>query len=166
MGNRTLVPNAVPGGMTLISTTTLSGSITTLSNIPTNYKELVIYIYGMSNATASGRFQIRTNSNTNTRWSGTDFNAVTSSAGGTLQTAANVDRTNVDNGFVLRYYNYTNNDDYTIPFTWDGYYSDGTQGRGLNISGISPGATLNTNIEFLNSGGVWSTGTIKLFGVN
>ena len=48
-------------GMTLLSTTSLSGASVTISSISQSYKDLVIYIYGMTNATADGAFQIKVN---------------------------------------------------------------------------------------------------------
>ena len=46
------------GGMTLLSTTTLSGATTTISGISQDYVNLYVVIYGVSNATASGNFQL------------------------------------------------------------------------------------------------------------
>ena len=47
MGNRFLVPSTTPGqqgGMTLLSTTTLSGASVTISSIPQTYKNLQLVI--------------------------------------------------------------------------------------------------------------------------
>ena len=40
------------GGMTLLSTTSLSGATTTISGISANYTNLYVYIYGVTNATS------------------------------------------------------------------------------------------------------------------
>ena len=62
MGNRFLVPNPVPGGMTLLSSTTLSGSQTiNVTGIPTSYRDLKIVIRGFLPATDGATLQFRFN---------------------------------------------------------------------------------------------------------
>ena len=49
------------GGMTLLSTTTLSGATTTISSISQDYKYLIAYILGVTNDTANGQFTVKPN---------------------------------------------------------------------------------------------------------
>lgn len=56
------------GGMTLISTTTLSGASITLSSIPQTYKDLVLIIRNFKPATDSVEIIMRFNGDSNTRY--------------------------------------------------------------------------------------------------
>jgi hypothetical protein len=152
------------GGMTLISTTTLSGTTTTLSSIPQTYVRLILYVYAMSNNTADGRFRVRPNGSTTARYTGLDFSTQVAMTNGQIQTDANVSRLNTDNGFVFTLDNYTSSDDYTTVFTLDGYYYDGGTPRGVIFAGTPQNAPI-TFIEIANSGGTWIGGTAKLYGV-
>jgi hypothetical protein len=49
------------GGLTLLSTTTLSGATTTISSISQDYKFLTAYILGVTNDTANGQFTVKPN---------------------------------------------------------------------------------------------------------
>lgn len=154
---------AAGGGMTLISTTTLSGASVTLSSIPQTYNQLVIYVTAATNNTADGKLTFKPNGVSNARWSGTDFNAVYSGTGSVLQPAENISRTNPDNGWCFTYDNYTANG-YTNVWHLDGYYYDGGNPRGINIAGSAVGGPI-TSFVLANTGGTFSGGTIKLYGV-
>ena len=54
---------AAGGGMTLLTTTTLSGTSTTSATFATTYKELVCHFYNL-NTSASNEIRLRVNSNT------------------------------------------------------------------------------------------------------
>jgi hypothetical protein len=154
---------AAGGGMTLISTTTLSGASVTLSSIPQTYNQLKIYVTAATNNTADGKLTFKPNDGTNGRWSGTDFNAVYNGTGSVIQPAANISRTNADNGFCFTYDNYTAAG-YTNVFHLDGYYYDGGNPRGINIAGTTVAGPV-TSFVLANTGGTFSGGTIKLYGV-
>ena len=64
MGNRVLVPSVVPGGMTLISTTSLSGTSTSLTSIPTTYKELKLVVINASINSGTTYYGVRLNGDT------------------------------------------------------------------------------------------------------
>ena len=154
---------ATGSGMTLISTTTLSGASVTLSSIPQTYNQLKIYITAVTNNTADGKLTFKPENFTNARWSGTDYNAVYNGTGSVLQPAANTSRTNADNGWCFTFDNYT-----AAPYTsiWhlDGYYYDGSFARGINIAGSTTAGPV-TSFVLANTGGTFSGGTIKLYGV-
>lgn len=61
MGNRFLVPSVVPGGMTLLSTTTLSGASVTLSSIPATYNYLKLIVQNPLPATDNDFLTLRIN---------------------------------------------------------------------------------------------------------
>ena len=154
---------ATGSGMTLISTTTLSGASVNLTSIPQTYNQIKIYITAVTNNTADGKLTFKPNSSTNARWSGTDYNAVYSGTGSVLQPSANISRTNSDNGWCFTYDNYTSAA-YTNVFHLDGYYYDGGNPRGINISGSFAAGPI-TSFEIANTGGTFSAGTMKLYGV-
>ena len=56
------------GGMTLLSTTTLSGTSTTISSISGSYKRLVIFFRDVSQNTTGGYLQVRPNNTVNTSY--------------------------------------------------------------------------------------------------
>ena len=68
MGNRFLVPNPVQSGMTLLSTTTLSGASVTISNIPPIYKSLIGYVTNLLPADDATFLYIRANSDSGTNY--------------------------------------------------------------------------------------------------
>jgi len=83
MGNRTLVPSTTPGqgGMTLISTTTLSGATVSLTSIPATYNNLVVVVRNFLPATDSKYMLMRFNGD-----SGANRHAEGTALGATAQT--------------------------------------------------------------------------------
>jgi hypothetical protein len=65
------------GGMTLLSTTTLSGASVSLSGITSTYKALVIYIKGFRPASNNATMQMRFNGQTATRYENRLFSTST-----------------------------------------------------------------------------------------
>lgn len=57
--------NASAGGMTLLSTTTLSGASTTISSISQSYETLHIEIFGMTGGSSDSKFRVAPNGSTN-----------------------------------------------------------------------------------------------------
>jgi hypothetical protein len=162
------------GGMTLLSTTTLSGASTTVSSISGAYQDLYVIVTGMTNATANGSTRVAINGSTTASVSVGNFYA--SAAGGfavlyndyTTRYAGNntgLLRTDANNSYVLKIYNYASsttykNFDHTL-IGLDGNstnYAQSFQGGYYSNSAV-------TSIVFSNSGGNWSTGTVKIYGV-
>jgi hypothetical protein len=158
------------GGMTLISTTTLTGATTTLSSIPQTYNSLMLVGFGVTNATADGHTRIAPNNDIAIS-TGTYLSA------GTGQNRANTyilalgdpsnayTRTLSTNAFSCRIDNYTSTTNYK-PFSM---YSS-AKGSGGADSRLIGGGAVETNsaitsLVFSNSGGNFSTGTVLLYGV-
>ena len=169
-----LVPSTPHEGMTLISTTTLSGASTTLSNIPLNYNKLSLTIYGMTNATADGIFRIALNGNTTGQAAiqmytnnNTPAGPVTIGGNNYLNTVIALARTNDDNSFNLQIDNYTNVGSFK-PYNFNGYMRSTTPGdMYLYQSGAYSDPSLAiTSLVFSNAGGNFSTGTVLLYGVS
>ena len=163
------------GSLTLLSTTTLSGSSTTVSSISGSYKNLYVIVTGMTNATANGAFRVAINGSTNTSSSGGVFYA--NAAGGqailyndyTSRYAGNNSgllRTDANNSMMFTIFDYAST---TAPKLFQSIVS-GLDGNSSNyFQQLSGGYNSNsavTSMVFSNSGGNWSTGTVLIYGVN
>lgn len=166
------------GGMTLISTTTLSGASTTISSIPQTYNSLVAIIYGVTNATANGIFYCSPNgSGSISTWIGAD---VSSSNTASLQSfqvnniylstkASALTRTDSNNAWNLTIDNYTSTTNYK-PFIAIGTMLPQAGGTASSTGAINYAGGIGTNsaitsLQFANTGGNLSTGTVLLYGV-
>ena len=162
------------GGMTLISTTTLSGTLTTLSSIPQTYKSLYVVATGLTADTANIGFTARpNNSATLSSLTGTRNNSDSSSAvwgvysediylsGGqsTLRTSAN-------NVFTFSITNYTSTTSYktiNLQTAWQGassifWFS--------NAGGVHQSNSAITSLSFYYGGYNMTAGTVLLYGVS
>jgi len=159
---------AAGGGMTEISTTTLSGATVTLASIPQTYKSLYLLITRVTNATANGKFYININGAGQTaRFTVTTETTVASAGyGALLQSPNNIDRANDDNGQAIFIHNYTSASNYNKPFHWFGYTFIG-DASAWNMAGIaSQQSAAVTSIVLSNTGGSLSAGTVILYGVS
>lgn len=155
------------GGMTLLSTTTLSGATVTISSINQTYNSLFGVIYGVTNATADGYLVLRANAQTNIHQSSSvDDTAQTSGSvwyvnGGN----ATMLRTDSNNSFQFSIDNYANATNYK-PISWSGVYvTTGPTNRAIVGGGGLKTNTAISSLVFLNSAGNLSTGTVLLYGV-
>jgi hypothetical protein len=173
-GSAWVAVGGAAGGMTLLSTTTLTGASTTISSISQSYKSLVAFIYGMTNATADGIFRIAINGST-TGQAGVQIQNINNTPSGPstiggntyLNTVTGLARTNSENSFQLTISNYTNIGTFK-PYLLNGYMRATTPGdMYLLQSGAYQDVTVAiTSLVFSNAGGNFSTGTVKLYGVN
>jgi hypothetical protein len=170
-----LVPAAfTSGGMTLLSTTTLSGQSVTLSSIPQTYNNLQIVIFGVTNATGDGYLRIAPNAETtncNNQFlkggddlvekQGSTYITLTSPSGGNL-----IDRTNANNGFVLDIFNYKSTTSYKN-FKSNGFGRiNSTNNLGATIlNGVYFSNSAISSLEISQYGGTFSSGTVLLYGV-
>jgi len=157
------------GGMTLLSTTTLSGATVTLSSISQDYNSLFMVFNRITNSTANGKFYLNPNAaGTNSRLSGVESGTAFSNGyGGLFQTQNNWDRSNADNGMSLRIDNYTASLNYNKAVVWSGYYfTSGSIAAQFIVGGIvSESSGALTSIVLSNTGGNWAGGTVLLYGV-
>ena len=159
------------GGMTLLSTTTLSGATVTISSISQSYQDLYIIIDGVTNATASGQFRLAPNGQTgNTSQiqqerlgSGNSVDGVTAGyiqLAGTSQAPTRTDATNV---WWMQIKNYAAG---TLkPFQFTGWMVTGGGNQLINAGGTMIIGAAISSLVFSNSGGNLSTGTVKIWGV-
>ena len=168
---------ASSGGMTLLSTTTLTGATTTISGIVGGYKSLVAYIYGVTNATANGNFRIAPNGSTNItgstgHYGDTQVNNDTFVVATLDYLFANyspyqVSRTVSTNFWRLEIPQYTDATNYKTFFMY-GQFGKGTtvHDAWIQLNGLIKTTSAITSLVFSNSGGNLSTGTVLLYGVN
>jgi len=160
------------GGMTLISTTTLTGASVTLSSIPQTYNDLKIVIQNwrpasdtylrcrFNGVTSSSYFN---NDALNGYYASNDMSATTYLEFNSTYNGDNSDNANLN---VLILDNYTNTTTYKIGTS--NYYKEGDNGTNklgtfstiyfFNTSAIS-------SIEFTNGTGNFTSGTVLLYGV-
>jgi hypothetical protein len=161
---------AASGGMTLLSTTTLSGATVTISSISQSYKSLVMIISGVTNATGAGIFRIAPNGSTNTTtttqispstfaWSLFNNDYLRLTAGATLV------RTDANNAWYVEIQNYASTTAYKPVLMYGNAETTGAN-PGLNGFGNFQSNTAVSSLVFSNAGGNLSTGTVLLYGVS
>ena len=160
------------GGMTLLSTTTLSGATTTISNIDQSYVNLFIIITSMTNNTADGAFRVALNGTTNShdgvvsRFEQGGSATISGFANNYIITPSNLARANSTNTFVLLLPGYSN----TANAVWKtfnmfGRYTSSTASTPISISGMYGDTSAISSIAFSNSGGNLAGGTVLIYGV-
>jgi hypothetical protein len=159
------------GGMTLLSTTTLSGSNTSISISPSGYKDLTIYVKD-SNMSNTGLLRYRWNSDT------TSNAHITSGLEGKVLTG-NAVFFDYKNYLSLTSYNVSSGDsnnfmtiqafDVNATLKKTGIFQSVFNGEG-NTTVLGGQWAYNTssaisNIEFFPSAGTFDGGTIEIYGV-
>jgi hypothetical protein len=155
------------GGMTLLSTTTLSGATTTISSISQSYNTLFAVITGIT-STTDGRIRCAPNANTTSSWS---VNFDVTAVGLVKQNATYMSllpddprsaAANANNAIVLQINNYTGST-YKSYSVYGTYFASAQQAT-FGFGGIGIGSAI-TSLVFSNSLGNLSTGTVLLYGV-
>jgi len=162
------------GGMTLLSTTTLSGATTTISSISGSYNTLFGIVTGMTNATGNGQYRIAPNGSTTTSFNIHVGNAVTPTWQSTTASYLMIstgggeapDRTSASNAIAFTINNYTSTTAHK-PFQVYGYYnvSNSASDQAFTCFGGIQTTSAITSLVFSNDGGNLSTGTVLLYGV-
>jgi hypothetical protein len=156
------------GGMTLLSTTTLSGATTTVSGISGSYNNLQVIMFGMTNATANGKLRIAPNGSTtissqvhmeNTTAIGTTLDNYIIPYGNLSSST----RTNANQIIVLNIIGYSNTN-FQKGFSTFGRVNDGTGYPCFSNGYISTSSAI-TSLVFSNAGGDWTAGTVLIYGV-
>jgi hypothetical protein len=157
------------GGLTLLSTTALTGAAVTVSSISGSYKALKILITGASNATADGKFSLKFNSLTADGYlSVGEAGVFTNQQNSFYQTVSNVDRTNAVTSWNFDVFNYANTTYPTKPvFASTEYFATGAVMKCGIVTGVQYLAgTAISSVTVANSGGNFSSGSILIYGVN
>ena len=162
------------GGITLISTTSFSGSSITLSSIPTTYKNLYLEITGVYGSDTYQDVNVRFNgdSGSNYDWgkqgsqnSSTDVsNAQSATSFQIVNSGTNTGAADKSSA-ILSVFNYAQT---SVPviFTSFGRGKQDTNLKSSVVNGQYRNAANVTSITFLASSGTFSAGSVKLYGVN
>lgn len=126
------------GGLTLISTTTLSGTSVTLSSIPQTYNNLLIVLSNVSFDTGTSRMWFIPNNSTDyagvSSIGGPSITATTLSVSNRIETGQNWNQANNNNVFTLNIYNYTSSTAYKSVSGF-GYANSSAGQMGFSIGG-------------------------------
>jgi hypothetical protein len=159
------------GGMTLLSTTTLSGASTTISSISGSYVNLFVIISGITSST--NNYPILRPNNGTTLFTG----AITTSTTGTV---SNIFRgeVNLVAPSLDAYLNSNSNTISTITIsnyasatanksieTQGGYVNNGGNARSYSHQGYLETTTAISSLVIATSTGTFSTGTVLIYGV-
>lgn len=162
---------ATAGGLTLLSTTTLSGVTTTISSINQNYKTLVIESQNFNIGTTAGNPQFYPNSSaTLAYWGGVQNNngtaSVVAESGATIRFQGNTNTGNTNNASTLIINDYADTATYK-PFTFYGYTE---QASPQPITAMFGGAIRTnsaiTSLQIVLGSGTAVGGTVRIFGAN
>ena len=161
----------VSGGMTLISSTTLSGSAVNLTSIPQTYKDLRLVIRSFRPSTDNATMQFRINSDSGAKYTDRDTSGFNASNISFTEAAWN--GCSSDNGastgiLVADFFDYTNST------TWKfgerkALSNNATTPTNLNYSFNLYATNITDAISTLNiivSAGTFTSGTALLYGVN
>jgi hypothetical protein len=166
---------ASSGGMTLLSTTTLSGASTTISSISQDYNILYAVITGLTSDTTDGTFRCAPNGTTNAA-NGVGTYVDVSSTGTSYFTSDRIFVSgpraprydNSNNIFVLRLDNYTSTTNYKAFHGYATFPKTGNTQADIAATTIAGGFWSNTAITslvFSVNGSSMTAGSVKLYGV-
>jgi len=158
------------GGMTLLSTTTLSGASTTITISDFSYNYIFGQIAGMTNATANGTVTMKPN-NSATLFHGVQLFNGNGTAGTAASTNTTIDgattstRTDANNIWTFMIFNYASSTQYK-----NYMHVQGAQRAAGGDASASAFGYLKTNSQIsslvlANSGGDWTGGTVTIYGV-
>jgi hypothetical protein len=162
---------AAPTGMTLISTTTLTGAAVTLSSIPQTYNLLYLVIRNFTPASANSTLYMRFNSDSNSNRyrsvlnTGTNYETQQSFNTTFIELDSSTSSSTSPNLTEIRIPNYTNTTTWKIANIVT-IASPNTNYVYRNASGVYNQTSAITSLNFLPSSGNFTSGTILLYGVN
>jgi hypothetical protein len=156
------------GGMTLLSTTTLSGASTTISSISGSYNKLIAYIYGVTNASSNYQFFIQPNGTANLAYAILPQNQNNTAqqdkiTNGDISAQANITQTGA-NSTVLEIDNYAQTSAFK-PFTYGGFAVTTGGDLGFRVMGGIKTNSAISSITFVANAGTFNAGTVLLYGV-
>ena len=158
------------GGMTLLSTTSLSGATTTVS-VGSGYKDLVVIANDVANNTANGEFRMAINGDTTNVFTigiftnGSGFGNF-GNANTRWQSGASTLRTDADNAFYWTIKDYESSTNYKNIIGSNVYMNQYSEQRNEIFGGGYKSNTAISSLVFSNAGGNLSGGTVRVFGVN
>jgi hypothetical protein len=156
------------GGMTLLSTTTLSGTSTTISSISQSYQDLVILIQGITINVSDEAITMSPNGANIATFSylkgSTAANGVNEAIN--LTGSNSVLRTGGANAFITTIYNYASAT-YRKPFEWSGTHLDnGSASKSVfGGGGLNTASAISSTTIYCGGGNSFSGGQVLIYGV-
>jgi len=168
---------AAGGSLTLLSTTTISGTSTTVSSISQSYKHLYIMIYGVLQPSSSAyRWETNISGSVYTRNQLFAVNSITqyalaaavgSAGDGYNDGAQNPKTTGGNNLLTITIENYANTNIRKLFYSHFGYEGTSNDGRYVDMNGVIASNTAISSFIFSNmASGSMTGGTIEIYGVN
>jgi hypothetical protein len=162
------------GGMTLLSTTTLSGSSTNITSISGSYKQLVVFISGIS-VSSSAYIECQPNSST----SANNFAAINSNPSNNdavyQQSFTNTNlylngdplaASNTNNAFCVVINNYASSSYYKSITVYGTYAGNASATQATLRGGGYRSTSAITNLNFVTGAGTFGAGQVLLYGVS
>ena len=164
---------AAGGGMTLLSTTTLSGASTTVSSISGAYKDLLIHVSGMRTAANSYGVHFDPNGSASIS-SGAKVKSLSTTAsaqgfdGATIWVNQTGDYlgSNANNAFTIRVFNYATAEPVKNYSAIMQYVNGSSQVETINLAGGILTTSAITSWATVTDASSFNAGTIKIYGVN
>jgi hypothetical protein len=159
------------GGMTLLSTTTLSGTSTTISGISQSYKNLFIEVFGATWNTSNAQFQfefgIASSQSSLLHCDGFGHFATYLATTTTVDDGiAQLTRTGGQNYFALTLFNYADTSSYKTGFLKSTFQTSNGNGR-VGMFDIAIASNTAINSFLVKFGGQTMTaGTVRIYGVS
>lgn len=159
-----VVPASI-GSMTLLSTTTLSGSTTTISSINQSYKDLKILVVNAVSSNVSEIAGLRLNGDTGSNYAYEGYPGYSSAANtviyyGLTTTSTDWDKTHSGQIYIPRY---TETERKFIHFI--SYQNAGSYRTQVGVGRFNS-TTAISSITLTAGAGTFSSGTVYLYGVN
>ena len=168
----TAVAPASSGGMTLLSTTTLSGSTTTISSINQTYNQLYVVISGISvNATSGAYPSVKPNGSgsicsvLNLYGNGGTVISQASAAGNISYSYNNWILNNTNNAGILIIDNYASSTNYKSYVNRGQYINNSSVTESVSGAGNILTNTAITSLQFSADTSSFNGGTVKVYGV-
>lgn len=156
------------GGMTLLSTSTLSGTSFNITGISQDYKDLYISITGVTNNTSDGSMAVfipgLTQYGIGRQWNGSTETNWTSTLG--FFPAENSNRTISNNHFAIYIPRYSISEISRIGQSF-GYFRNSGNNPFLFYGAWATEDTAGvSSLRFTHNGGSFTAGTVRIYGVN
>jgi hypothetical protein len=156
------------GAMTLLSTTTLSGASTTISSISGSYKNLVMFIYGVTGTGSSNTLFLKPNNDSSNSYlvQSTNNGASVERRGNNILLSNSVnsqDATNSNNYWSATIDNYAGTTRKSVSIVGGSF--GGNQINSCVVNGYIDITTAITSLVFNWNTGNLSAGTVELYGV-
>lgn len=151
------------GGMTLLSTTTLSGTSTTISGISGDYVNLLIFIYGATTG-AADTLTLAGNGTTSVASTSVDNGVAYSYGTRNVMGTAGPTLANANNSFMYEIFDYADTTHYKN-VRWAGIYAGGNYGSIGGGGYYATSAITSFRVGTAAGTNSFSAGTVKIYGV-